>query len=84
MRKYIDQFLSHLEVEKNYSSHTLLNYKIDLEEFSVFLGKTPLKEVDYSVFRRFLAQIRGRSLKPRSIARKLSSLRSFFKFLFQF
>jgi tyrosine recombinase XerC len=81
MRKYIDQFLSHLEVEKNYSPHTLLNYKIDLEEFSIFLGKTPLNQVDYSVLRRFLAQIRGRSLKPRSIARKLSSLRSFFKYL---
>ncbi len=81
MRKYIDKFLSYLEVEKNYSSHTLLNYKIDLEEFSTFLGKTAITDVDYSVLRRFLAQIRSKSLKPRSIARKLSSLRSFFKYL---
>jgi len=81
MRKYIDQFLSYLEVEKNYSSHTLLNYKIDLDEFLVFLGKIPLNEVDYAVLRRFLAMIRGKNLKPRSIARKLSSLRSFFKYL---
>ena len=34
MRKYLDKFLTHLEVEKNYSPHTLLNYKIDLKEFS--------------------------------------------------
>jgi tyrosine recombinase XerC len=81
MRKHIDQFLSHLEVEKNYSSHTLLNYEIDLNEFSLFLGKTSVQEVDYSVLRRFLAQLRTKNLKPRSIARKLSSLRSFFKYL---
>ncbi len=81
MRKYIDKFLSYLEVEKNYSSHTLINYKIDLKEFSTFLGKVSVTEVDYSVLRRFLAQIRGRNLKPRSIARKLSSLRSFFRYL---
>lgn len=81
MKAYIDRFLSYLEVEKNYSPHTFLNYKIDLEEFAVFLGKTPLDQVDYSVLRRFLAQLRSKSLKPRSVARKLSSLRSFFRYL---
>ncbi|MBF0490193.1 MAG: tyrosine recombinase XerC [Candidatus Omnitrophica bacterium] len=81
MKNYIEKFLSHLEVEKNYSPLTLINYKIDLEDFSVFLGQTAIDKVDYSILRRFLAQIRGRNLKPRSIARKLSSLRSFFKYL---
>src|SRR3569623_305959 len=80
MRKHIDRFLSYLEVEKNYSSHTLLNYQKDLEEFSIFLDKTPVEQVDYPVLRRFLAQIRGRNLKSRSIARNLSTLRSFFKY----
>ena len=32
--RYLDKFLSYLEIEKNYSSHTILNYRIDLEEFS--------------------------------------------------
>lgn len=81
MRKYIDKFLSYLEIEKNYSPHTLLNYTVDLEEFVGFLGNTALNSIDYSVLRRFLAQLRAKNLKPRSIARKLSSLRSFFKFL---
>jgi tyrosine recombinase XerC len=81
MRKYLDKFLTHLEIEKNYSAHTILNYKVDLLEFAVFLDRTPIDQVDYSVLRRFLAQIRGKNLKPRSIARKLSSLRSFFKYL---
>ena len=77
----IQKFLSYLEIEKNYSAHTLLNYHIDLKEFFKFLGTTPLSQVDYTVLRRYLAQIRQRQLKPRTIARKLSCLRSFFKFL---
>jgi len=77
----IPKFLSHLEVEKNYSSHTILNYRIDLEEFFDFLGNTPFKDVDYPVLRRYLAQIRQKNLKPRTVARKLSCLRSFFKYM---
>jgi tyrosine recombinase XerC len=81
MIRYLDKFFTYLEVEKNYSSHTTLNYRIDLEEFAKFLGKVPVESVEYPDLRRFLAQLKGRNLKPRSLARKLSSLRSFFKFL---
>ncbi len=81
MRVHIQKFLTHLEVEKNYSSYTLLNYRIDLEDFVAFLGQVPIASVDYSVLRRFLARLRSRNLKPRSVARKLSSLRSFFRYL---
>ena len=81
MKATIDKFLSSLEVEKNYSNHTILNYRADLEEFAAFLGDQPLTQVDYPVLRRFLAQLRTRDLKPRTISRKLSALRSFFKYL---
>ena len=81
MIRYLDKFFTYLEVERNYSSHTTLNYRIDLEEFARFLDKTPVEAVEYPDLRRFLAQLKGRNLKPRSLARKLSSLRSFFKFL---
>ena len=77
----IDKFLSSLEVEKNYSNHTILNYRADLEEFAAVLGNQPLTQVDYPVLRRFLAQLRTRNLKPRTVSRKLSALRSFFKYL---
>jgi tyrosine recombinase XerC len=77
----IPQFLSYLEIEKNYSAHTILNYRIDLEEFFDFLENTPFKGVDYPVLRRYLAKIRQNNLKPRTVARKLSCLRSFFKYM---
>ena len=81
MTKYLQKFLSFLEVEKNYSPHTLLNYRIDLEEFIEFLEADKIENADYTTLRRFLAQLRSKNLKPRSIARKLSSLRSFFRYL---
>jgi integrase/recombinase XerC len=81
MTKYLAKFLTYLEIEKNYSSHTILNYRLDLEEFSRFLDKTPVEDVGYPDLRRFLAELKGKNLKPRSLSRKLSSLRSFFKYL---
>jgi len=81
MNQYLNKFFTYLEIEKNYSAHTILNYRIDLEEFAKFLENTKVESVEYSDLRRFLAQLKGRNLKPRSLARKLSSLRSFFKFL---
>jgi len=82
MNRYLGKFLTYLDVEKGYSHHTLKNYQVDLEEFFQFsksLGD--VKEIQYLHLRRFLAELKVRNFQPRSIARKLSSLRSFFKFL---
>ncbi|HLF18098.1 MAG TPA: tyrosine recombinase XerC [Candidatus Omnitrophota bacterium] len=81
MNRYLDKFISYLEIERNYSPHTVLNYKLDLTEFFTFLGPLALEKVEYLHLRRFLGSLRERNLKPRSMARKLSSMRSFFRFL---
>ncbi|MBF0619737.1 MAG: tyrosine recombinase XerC [Candidatus Omnitrophica bacterium] len=81
MKTHIAKFIAHLEDEKNYSEHTLLNYRLDLEEFDFFLNGVEVRSVDYPTLRRYLAELRVRELKPRSVARKLSSLRSFFRYL---
>lgn len=81
MDQHLKKFLNSLEVEKNYSEHTVLNYRLDLEEFFEFLGNDDIAAVEYTTLRRFLAEMRARQLKPRSVARKLSSLRSFYRFL---
>ncbi len=83
MNRYLDKFIAYLDVEKNYSKHTIINYKLDLEDFLQFIGETQmsLDRVDYLVLRRYLAHLRTKQHKPRTLARKLSSLRSFFRFL---
>ena len=81
MDRYIDKFITYLDVEKNYSHHTTLNYAIDLREFAAFTGSTALEKIDYLFLRRFLAHLRTKEYLPRTLTRKLSTLRSFFKFL---
>jgi len=81
MERYIEKFIRYLEIEKNYSKYTVLNYKLDLEDFNKFLGETPLEKVDYLALRKYLAILKEKNLKSRSVSRRISTLRSFFKFL---
>ncbi len=83
MQRYIDKFINYLKIEKNVSNHTIINYTIDLKAFSLFLGDRDIDSVDHLVLRRFLAELRGKNYSKRTIARKLASLRSFFKFLYR-
>ena len=83
MRRYIDKFINYLKIEKNASAHTIINYAIDLRVFSSFLRETDISAVDRLALRRFLAELRSKNYAKRTIARKLASLRSFFKFLYR-
>jgi tyrosine recombinase XerC len=81
MKRYLDKFKNYLEKEKNYSSHTVRNYLADLEGFSKISSMEDPAAVDYLTVRKYLAHLREKSVSKRSIARKLSSLRTFFRFL---
>jgi tyrosine recombinase XerC len=79
--RYIEKFIRYLEIEKNYSPHTVLNYRLDLQDFKKFLGETPVESVEYLLLRKYLAVLKEKNLQTRSIGRRLSTLRTFFKFL---
>jgi len=81
MERFIEKFSRYLEIEKDYSKHTLLNYRIDLEDFKKFLGDTELEKVDYLTLRKYLVILKEKNLSSRTVVRRLSCLRSFFKFL---
>ncbi|MDD5617824.1 MAG: tyrosine recombinase XerC [Candidatus Omnitrophica bacterium] len=83
MDRLIEKFLRYLEIEKNSSSHTILNYKLDLAEFNNFLQDKPLEGVDYLILRKYLAHLKENNLNNRTVSRKLSCLRSFYRFLFR-
>ncbi|MBD3246191.1 MAG: tyrosine recombinase XerC [Candidatus Omnitrophica bacterium] len=81
---YIDKFLDYLTIEKNYSPHTLKNYAFDLREFAEFLQNykvTEISRVDYFVLRKFLSTLAEKKISKRTTSRKISTLKSFFKFL---
>ena len=81
MDRLIERFVRYLEIEKNYSPHTVLNYRLDLDDFIKFLGDAPIESVEYLFLRKYLAILKEKKLGSRSMARHLSALRSFFKFL---
>lgn len=81
MERYIDKFIRYLEIEKNYSRHTVLNYKLDLKDFALFIKDTAAEDVGYLDLRKYLALLKERNLSNRTVQRRLSGLRSFFKFL---
>lgn len=78
----VERFLEHFQVIKNASVHTLRNYGIDLALFGDYLEtiQVALTEIDRKTLRGFLAMLSEKKQNKRTVARRLSSLRSFFKY----
>jgi integrase/recombinase XerC len=81
MQKHIFDFLTYLRNERNVSPHTVRSYHSDLEQLSTFLGDKDLSAVDHQTLRRFIAHLMQVDVKKSSIARKLSAIRTFFRYL---
>ncbi len=83
----IEEFLTYLEKERGDSSHTVAAYRRDLVAFAEFLngyyggGPWSWGGIDRLAIRGFLGQLTRRGLSKRSMARSLSGVRSFFRFL---
>lgn len=81
----IEKFIDYLQIEKNYSSNTLSAYKKDLIEFKNFINenfdKYPIEHAEYKAIRLWIVELVNKNLSNRSINRKVSSLKSFYKFL---
>lgn len=76
-------FTDYLQFEKRYSQHTIVSYKTDLEQFFQFLksqyDSPPLEKITAGYVRSWLAEMRTEKLGTKSLNRKISSLKSFFK-----
>ena len=80
------EFLDHLRFQKRYSRHTLLSYENDLKGFFEYLhqeelGDLSIDKVKTVYIRSWLADLKDKDITSRTINRKISSLRSFFKYL---
>jgi integrase/recombinase XerC len=74
-------FIKYLEVERRYSKHTLIAYKKDIESFFKFHNISTGLEVDRNHIRAWIIELSNSGIDNVSINRKLSSIKSYFKFL---
>ncbi len=78
-------FIQYIQYEKRYSPHTVLAYKNDLEQFFRFLAERyqieDVQEVTHQMVRSWLAELMEHEVTPRSVNRKLTTLKSFFRYL---
>ncbi len=78
------EYLQYLQIEKNYSKYTIESYIATVQEFFHFMeseGISSVSDVTYSDIRIYLTTLHDRKLSRRTVAQRLSSLRTFFRFL---
>lgn len=83
-KEALEQFIRYVQLEKNFSLHTVREYEYDLIDFFLFLdaeGVSNIAEIDYIHARLYVTKLYGEQKARTSISRKISSIRSFFRFL---
>lgn len=83
----VETYLKYLRHERNYSRHTEISYSTDLYQFEAFvselLGEFLPEKIDADVIRRWVVSLVEDKMSPRSISRKLSGVKSFYKYLLE-
>lgn len=87
---FSDKFIQHIKFEKRYSPHTVSAYQSDLAQFLLFLNPpdtdptiTGPADITHHDIRNWMVQLMDAGVSPRSVNRKLATLRKYFKFSLQ-
>lgn len=76
---HIDDFLNYLKYQKGFSLNTIKNYSIDLNDFQKFVDN---KKIDIDTIRKYLKNLYNKNYSNKTISRKVSSLKSYFKYAY--
>mgnify|MGYP005630445457 FL=1 len=81
-----NKFIKYLSAEKRFSEHTITSYSTDLDQFSIFLSEeyqisNEVSEISFQIVRSWIASLLEKGVTPRSVNRKISTLKTYFKFL---
>lgn len=82
-KKYLQDFKLYIEVEKNFSKETIRAYHSDVLSFLVWLNDKNIKDVNYNLIREYLLYIKQFNYTKTTTARKIASLRTFYRFLYR-
>ena len=81
LSELIIEFLRYLLIDKGYSNNTIESYKRDLDKFLEFNNDTNIKNINHEDLKEYIKYLNKENLNEKSIARNISSLKSFYKFL---
>jgi len=81
-----NKFITYLSSEKRFSEHTIISYSTDLDQFLIFLSEeyqisNEISDISFQIVRSWIASMLEKGMTPRSVNRKISSLKTYFKFL---
>ena len=81
-----NKFITYLSSEKRFSEHTIKSYTTDLKQFTSFLSSEfqiidEINEISFQIIRTWIASLLEKGTNPRSVNRKISTLKTYFKFL---
>ena len=81
-----NKFITYLSSEKRFSEHTIKSYSTDLNQFALFLSTEfqivdQINEISFQIIRTWIADLLEKGISPRSVTRKISTLKTYFKFL---
>ena len=79
----LEDFKSYIIVEKNFSKHTAKAYCADVLDFLLWMGEESCEDVNFSKVREYLHFIQKFNYKKNTIARKIASIRTFYKYLYR-
>lgn len=82
-KRNLEDFKSYIIVEKNFSKHTAKAYCSDILSFLVWMGENSCEDVNFSKVREYIHFIQKFNYKKTTLARKIASLRTFYKFLYR-
>ena len=82
-KKYLQEFKLYIEVERNFSRHTITAYSSDILSFLIWLNDKEISDVTYPIIREYLLYIQQFNYSKTTTARKIASLRTFYRFLYR-
>ena len=82
-KEYLEDFKLYLKSEKNFSTHTIRAYCADVYTFLLWIGELSPVEIEPNKFKEYLYFIQQINYTKTTVARKIASIRAFYKFLYQ-
>ena len=82
-KSYLKNFLIYLEVEKNFSKHTVRAYNSDILGFLIWLDTTPVEETNHEKLKDYLIFIQKFNYSKTTLSRKIAAIRTFYRYLYR-